>query len=120
MYMKRITKITIGTRASRLAMIQTKLVIAQLRQQWPNLEISIEQISTRGDHVQDRPLSQIGGDGVFVLEIERALRKGHIDLAVHSLKDLPSTQPDGLYLTTIGAREDVRDVMVFQTPFTLS
>ncbi len=114
--MKRITKITIGTRASKLAMIQTELVIERLQQQWSTLEIGIEQIHTRGDHVQDRPLSQIGGDGVFVLEIERALREGRIDLAVHSLKDLPTTQPPGLYLTAVGSREDVRDALVFQSP----
>lgn len=117
--MNRRTKITIGTRASKLAMIQTELVIERLRQQWPTLEIAVEQIHTRGDHVQDRPLSQIGGDGVFVMEIERALREGRIDLAVHSLKDLPTTQPTGLYLTAVGTREDVRDVFVFQSPFML-
>lgn len=66
--------------------------------------------------MQDRPLSQIGGDGVFVMEIERALREGRIDLAVHSLKDLPTAQPEGLYLTAAGSREDVRDVFVFQSP----
>ncbi|HLI08163.1 MAG TPA: hydroxymethylbilane synthase [Ktedonobacteraceae bacterium] len=97
-------------------MIQTGSVVEQLRQQWPTLEISIEQIHTRGDHIQDRPLSQLGGDGVFVMEIERALREGRIDLAVHSLKDLPTAQPEGLYLTAVGSREDVRDVMVFQSP----
>ena len=66
--------------------------------------------------MQDKPLSQIGGDGVFVMEIERALRENRIDLAVHSLKDLPTTQPEGLYLTAAGSREDVRDVFVFHSP----
>lgn len=80
------------------------------------MEIAIEQIHTRGDHVQDKPLAQIGGDGVFVMEIERALREGRIDLAVHSLKDLPTAQPAGLYLTAADLREDVRDVLVFQRP----
>jgi hydroxymethylbilane synthase len=100
-------------------MIQTNLIVERLQQQWPNLEIAIEQIHTRGDHVQDRPLSQIGGDGVFVMEIERALREGRIDLAVHSLKDLPTAQPEGLYLAVAGSREDVRDVFVFQSPWML-
>ncbi len=66
--------------------------------------------------MQDKPISQIGGDGVFVTEIERALREGRIDLAVHSLKDLPTAQPAGLYLTAAASREDVRDVLVFQSP----
>lgn len=107
-------RITLGTRGSKLAMIQTNWVVERLQQQWPMLEISIERISTRGDRVQDAPLSQLGGDGIFVKEIERALHEGRIDLAVHSLKDLPTAQPDGLYLVTAGPREDVRDVFVFQ------
>lgn len=105
-------QITVGTRASKLAMIQTQQVIERLRQQWPNLEISIEQIRTTGDRVTDKPLSQIGGDGVFVMEIERALYDKRIDLAVHSLKDLPTVQPEGLRLVVAGPREDVRDVLV--------
>jgi len=87
-------------------------VIERLRQQWPTLEITIEQIRTTGDRVTDVPLSQIGGDGVFVTEIERALHERRIDLAVHSLKDLPTAQPDELRLITVGPREDVRDVLV--------
>ncbi len=105
-------QITIGTRASTLAMAQTYWVIEQLRQQWPTLEIAIEQIRTTGDRVTDVPLSQIGGDGVFVTEIERALHERRIDLAVHSLKDLPTAQPDDLRLLIVGPREDVRDVLV--------
>ena len=83
-----------------------------MRQQWPTLEITIEQIRTTGDRVTDVPLSQIGGDGVFVTEIERALHERRIDLAVHSLKDLPTAQPDDLRLVIVGPREDVRDVLV--------
>src|SRR5438105_2321451 len=98
---------TIGTRASKLAMIQTNWVIAQLRQRYPDLEIVIEQISTKGDQVRDTPLTKIGGDGVFVVEIERALVERRIDLAVHSLKDLPTAQPEGLCVIVAGAREDV-------------
>src|SRR5690242_3033535 len=79
-------RIVIGTRASKLAMIQTNWVAARLRQQWPNLEIVIEQIHTTGDRVSNLPLARIGGDGVFVTEIEHALRERRIDLAVHSLK----------------------------------
>jgi hydroxymethylbilane synthase len=91
-------------------------VIAQLQQHWPKLSITIEQIRTTGDRVTDKPLSQIGGDGVFITEIESALRDGRIDLAVHSLKDLPTAQPQGLHLVVIGPREDVRDALISNFP----
>jgi len=93
-------------------MTQTQWVVERLYQQWPNLDVTIEQIRTTGDRVTQIPLSQIGGDGVFVLEIERALQEHRIDLAVHSLKDLPTLQPDGLRLVIAGPREDVRDVLI--------
>src|SRR5579872_2057440 len=109
---KLMKQIKIGTRASTLAMAQTQWMIERLRQQWPTLEITIEQIRTTGDRVTDVPLSQIGGDGVFVTEIESALHERRIDLAVHSLKDLPTAQPDDLRLVIAGPREDVRDVLV--------
>src|SRR3989440_7507937 len=105
-------RLTIGTRASKLAMIQTHQVIERLQRYWPNLQITIEQIHTVGDQMKDAPLSKIGGDGVFVTEIERALHEKRIDLAVHSLKDLPTTQPEGVRLIIPGPREDVRDVFV--------
>lgn len=105
-------QITIGTRASNLAMAQTELVIQRLRQQWPRLQITIEQIRTTGDRVTHMSLAQIGGDGVFVREIEHALHEKRIDMAVHSLKDLPTAQPAGLRLMVLGPREDVRDVLV--------
>lgn len=98
-------------------MIQTRWVINQLHQRWPDLEIAIEQIHTTGDRVTDVPLAKIGGDGVFVTEIERALHERRIDLAVHSLKDLPTAQPDGLRLVIAGLREDVRDVFVTNQPY---
>lgn len=106
-------RITIGTRASKLAIIQTTEVVERLYRQWPTLEIAIQEIRTHGDRVTDLPLTQIGGDGVFVTEIERALSEKRIDLAVHSLKDLPTVQPEGLCLTIIGPREDVRDVLIW-------
>lgn len=80
------------------------------------MKITIEQISTKGDHVTDVPLTQLGGDGVFVTEIEHALHDRRIDLAVHSLKDLPTTQADGLCIVVTGPREDVRDVIVWSDP----
>jgi hydroxymethylbilane synthase len=87
-------------------------VVERLQQEEPALEIVIEQIRTTGDAITHVPLTQIGGDGVFVMEIERALLERHIDLAVHSLKDLPTAQPQGLCAMAAGAREDVRDVLV--------
>lgn len=98
-------------------MIQTQWVVQQLCQQQTNLEIKIEQIHTRGDRVKDLPLAHIGGDGVFVAEIEHALRERRIDLAVHSLKDLPTAQPEGLRIIVAGPREDVRDVFISHMPF---
>ncbi len=106
-------KITIGTRASKLAMLQTQTIIALLQQQWPQLDVQIEQIHTLGDRNTTMPLTAIGGDGVFVMEIERALLEGRIDLAVHSLKDLPTTQPDGLFTCVVGEREDARDALIW-------
>jgi hydroxymethylbilane synthase len=91
-------------------------VIKRLLQQWPGLNITIEQISTKGDHVTDVPLTQLGGDGIFVTEIERALHDRRIDLAVHSLKDLPTTQAGDLCIVATGPREDVRDVIVWSDP----
>ncbi len=101
-------------------MIQTRRVVERLHQQWPNLEITIEQIRTKGDHITNVPLSQVGGDGVFVTEIEHALAERRIDLAVHSLKDLPTIQPEGLRVIVIGPREDVRDVFVSNKAFQIS
>lgn len=100
-------------------MIQTESVCQRLHQQWPDLEIAVEQIHTTGDRVTNVPLSKIGGDGVFVTEIERALQERRIDLAVHSLKDLPTLQPDGVRLVILGPREDVRDVFVSNAEFQL-
>lgn len=111
-YMK---QITIGTRASKLALIQTHQVVERLRRHWPDLEILIEQIRTTGDRMRNVPLAQIGGDGVFVTEIEHALEDRRIDVAVHSLKDLPTAQPAGLSIVVPGPREDVRDVLVSRT-----
>lgn len=110
--------IKIGTRASRLAMTQTQSAITLLRRQWPELDVQIEQIHTLGDRNTTMPLTSIGGDGVFVMEIERALLEGRIDLAVHSLKDLPTAQPAGLLTRVIGDREDARDVLVWNERYT--
>jgi hydroxymethylbilane synthase len=86
--------------------------VGQLQQRWPDLEIVIEQIRTTGDAVTHVPLTKIGGDGVFVMEIERALAEQRIDVAVHSLKDLPTVQPPGMRVLVAGEREDARDVLI--------
>ncbi len=86
--------------------------MAQLQRHWPGLEITIEQIRTTGDAVTHLPLTTIGGDGVFVVELERALLSRRVDIAVHSLKDLPTSQPPGLRLLVVGEREDARDVLI--------
>ncbi len=100
--------------------MQTESIITRLHQSWPNLEVVVEHIHTTGDRVTDVPLSRIGGDGVFVTEIERALRERRIDLAVHSLKDLPTAIPAGLHLVVPGPREDVRDVFVSNEAFEIT
>ncbi len=105
-------RLIIGTRASKLAMIQTQWVVERLKEQDPALPIVIEPIRTTGDALTHVPLTTIGGDGVFVQEIERALLEKRIDLAVHSLKDLPTAQTAGLHVVAVGTREDVRDVLV--------
>lgn len=101
-------------------MTQTNWVIQQLRQHWPNLDIYIEQIRTTGDAVTNVPLSRIGGDGVFVTEIEQALHERRVDLAIHSLKDLPTAQPAGLRVVATGPREDVRDALITHPSLSLS
>lgn len=105
-------EITIGSRTSRLAMWQTHTIRDQLQQAWPGLTCRIEPFVTKGDKRLDQPLPQIGGKGLFTLELEQALLEGRIDLAVHSLKDLPVEDSEGLALGAIAGRADVRDVLV--------
>ncbi len=104
--------IKIGGRASALARWQSEAVRELLRSAWPELEVEIITITTRGDRELDRALPDIGGKGLFTLEIERALRQGSIDVAVHSLKDLPTEEAEGLMLGAIPVRADARDVLV--------
>ena len=101
----------IGSRGSKLALIQAEWVRAQLALLNPGIDIRIEIIKTTGD-VKSEPLSVIGGKGVFTKELEDALFDRRIDIAVHSLKDLPSIIPDGLVLAAICEREDPRDALV--------
>jgi hydroxymethylbilane synthase len=109
----------IGTRGSPLALIQAGMVRDALAMAHPALAapdaVAIEVIRTTGDKVQDRPLSEIGGKGLFTKEIEEALLDRRIDLAVHSAKDMPTMLPDGLWLAAMLAREDPRDVLLTRT-----
>jgi hydroxymethylbilane synthase len=108
-------RLRIGTRGSPLALIQAGLVRDALAMAHPALAapaaVAIEVIRTTGDRVQDRPLAEIGGKGLFTKEIEEALLDRRIDLAVHSAKDMPTVLPDGLWLAAMLPREDPRDVL---------
>lgn len=106
-------KIRIGSRASHLALAQTQIVIDALKSIDNSLDCEIVKISTRGDRWVDRPLSEIGGKGLFVKEIERALLDGEIDIAVHSMKDMPAELADGLCIAAVLKREDPRDALIY-------
>jgi hydroxymethylbilane synthase len=112
-------RLVIGSRGSKLALVQAEMVNTQLAILNPEIDIHIEIIKTTGD-VKTDPLSVIGGKGVFTKELEDALFDGRIDLAVHSLKDLPSIIPEGLALAAICEREDPRDALVLPLNSNLS
>jgi len=106
--------VLLGTRASALARAQTDVVIGMLTGAWPELACETRVIATAGDRSQasGRPLPEIGGKGLFTAELERALREGEIDVAVHSLKDLPTEDAEGVVVGAVTRREDVRDCLV--------
>ena len=110
----------IGTRSSALALWQAKWVKARLEHEWPDLQVELVPIKTSGDRIQDVSLATIGGKGLFVKEIEDALLFGTVDLAVHSVKDLPGDMPPGLTLSAIPEREDPRDVLITKNGETLT
>ena len=113
-------RLVVGSRGSRLAVIQAEELIGQLRDAVPQLELSLVKIKTQGDRDRKSPLSQIGGRGVFVKELEDALLKGKIDVAVHSLKDMPSQLDPGLRLAAVPVRRDPRDALVSGSGKTLA
>jgi hydroxymethylbilane synthase len=102
----------IGSRGSRLALWQAEWVKSSLERLRPDVHVEIEIIKTSGDVMRDVPLAVIGGKGVFTKELEEALLAGRIDIAVHSLKDLPTTLPAGLAIAAVTEREDPRDALV--------
>jgi len=104
--------IKIGTRGSRLALSQSEWVKREIAALHPDVRVELIRIKTKGDRILDSPLSKIGGKGIFVKEIEDALLKKDVDLAVHSIKDVPTDLPDGLHLPIFPKREDPRDAFI--------
>jgi hydroxymethylbilane synthase len=111
-------KIKIGTRGSQLALWQTNWVKSQIEKHYPGIEVEITIISTKGDRVLDVSLPKLGeqGKGLFTKELEDAIFEHRVDLAVHSLKDLPTELPSGLGIGAICEREDVRDALIARDP----
>ncbi len=107
-----VNKVVVGTRGSKLAIIQSKLVIKEIKEIAPDLKIEIKTIKTKGDKILDKPLSEIGGKNIFIGEIEQALLNGDIDIAIHSLKDMPAELDSKLMLACYPEREDARDVLI--------
>ena len=105
-------KIRIGTRGSALAVWQANWVKTKVEKKYPDMRVTLERIKTTGDRIIDVPLAKVGGKGLFVKEIEEALILGTIDLAVHSMKDVPTDLPKGLHICSITEREDARDVLI--------
>ncbi len=104
----------IGTRASQLALWQANWVKSELEKRYPGMEVTLTKIKTQGDKILDVPLAMVGGKGLFVKEIEEAMLRGEIDIAVHSMKDVPTIFPEGLALRCITEREDCRDIVVLR------
>lgn len=105
-------KIVVGSRKSNLAVTQTNWVIEQLKQAGISNDFEVKKIVTKGDQILDVTLSKVGGKGLFVKEIEQAMYDKQIDLAVHSMKDMPAAMPEGLVITSIPVREDHRDALI--------
>ncbi len=114
------SKVVVGSRGSKLALAQTRIVISRLQELAPDMDFSLKTIQTQGDNILDVALSKIGDKGLFVKEIEKALLDKSIDLAVHSMKDVPTSIPEGLSMGALLEREDPRDALVSSIPCTLS
>lgn len=105
-------KIRIGSRDSKLAVIQSEIVMNLIHREYPEIKLELITMKTTGDLILDRSLDKIGGKGLFVKELDQALRDGRIDISVHSLKDMPMEVPEDLPLLAFSKREDPRDVLV--------
>jgi hydroxymethylbilane synthase len=106
----------LATRASALALAQSRLVADGLRAAWPGLQVELVTVVTEGDRRRDVPASALGGKGIFTAAVQQAVLDGRADLAVHSAKDLPATQVPGLVVAAVPEREDPRDVLVARRP----
>lgn len=104
--------IRIGTRKSKLALMQTNIVVNAIKKKHPEISCEIVEMSTKGDEILDKSLLSFGGKGAFVSEFEKAIQNGEIDLAVHSAKDMPMDLLPGLVIASVTKREDPRDVLV--------
>lgn len=113
------SSLVVGTRGSRLAVWQAEWVRARLAELAPAVTVTLRRIKTSGDNILDVPLAAIGGKGLFVKEIEEALLRGEIDLAVHSMKDVPTLLPDGLDILCVPVREDPRDALISRQALSL-
>ena len=105
-------KLRIGSRESRLAVIQSRMVMEAIAKAEPAAELELVTMKTTGDKILDKTLDKIGGKGLFVRELDQALREGKVDFTVHSLKDMPMEVPEDLPLAVFSSREDPRDVLV--------
>ncbi|MBS4022146.1 MAG: hydroxymethylbilane synthase [Dethiobacter sp.] len=105
-------QLIVGSRDSQLALIQAHYVIGEIKKYFPQYEFKIKEIKTEGDKILDVALAKIGGKGLFVKEIENALLNGQIDIAVHSMKDVPTLLPEGLRISAVTRREDPRDCYI--------
>ncbi len=102
----------LGTRKSKLALIQSNWVKQEIEKRFPDVQVELVKVTTKGDKILDVPLARVGGKGLFVKEIEEALLDGRIDFAVHSLKDVPTELPKGLEVSVFPEREDPRDALI--------
>lgn len=105
-------RLIIGTRGSKLALWQAEWIKSELEKLHPGLSVTLNKIKTTGDKILDVPLAMVGGKGLFVKEIEEAMLRGEADIAVHSMKDVPTEFPEGLFLAVITKREDPRDAFI--------
>lgn len=105
-------KLVIGTRGSKLALWQAQFVAGKIQERYPGIEVSLKRVVTTGDKILDVPLAKIGGKGLFTKELENEMLAGEIDLAVHSLKDMPTELPTGLTLAVITRRVDAGDALI--------
>ncbi|MGE0569974.1 MAG: hydroxymethylbilane synthase [Dehalococcoidia bacterium] len=113
------TPLRIGTRGSRLALIQVEQVVARLRSRDASIEIEVVEIATRGDRDQVTPLASGSGAGWFTSVLQEAVAAGEVDAAIHSYKDLPTRRPEGLVIAAVPLREDARDALISRTGVTL-